>query len=153
MKYKLTLSYDGTNYHGWQFQKNGITIQEVLENALSKIFNCNIAVTGCSRTDARVHAEKYVCSFEGETTIPTSKIATVINTKLPEDIRAYHCEEEKEDFNARFDTKKKAYEYRILNREVADPILRNYVWHYPIKLDVKKMQKAAKIIQGKRDFA
>ena len=124
-----------------------------MEDALSKIFNPEITVPACSRTAARVHAKKYVCSFEGETTIPTSKIATVVNTYLPGDIRAYNCIEEKADFNARFDTKKKAYEYTILNREVSDPLLRNYAWHYPIKLDVEKMQKAARIIQGKRDFA
>ncbi len=153
MNYKLTLAYDGTAYHGWQRQKNGITVQEVLENALSEIFSEEIVVTGCSRTDAGVHAKIYVCNFKGETTIPTDKIPTVVNTHLPEDIRAYTCEEASNEFNARFHTVRKAYEYKILNREIADPLLKNYMWHYPISLDFEEMCKAAEIIQGKHDFA
>ncbi len=153
MTYKLTMAYDGTNYHGWQVQKNGITVQEVLEGLLEKVFGKPTAVTGCSRTDAGVHAKSYVCSFSGETTIPCEKIPFVLNTMLPDDIRAYKCECVDDDFNARFRTVSKAYEYKILNRCFNDPLLRNYVWHYPIKLDVDKMQIAAEIIRGKHDFA
>jgi len=152
MNYKLTIAYDGTLYHGWQRQKNGITVQEVVENAVSEMFGTETAVTGCSRTDAGVHAKIYVCSFKGETTIPTDRIHTVLNTRLPQDIRAYRCEGVPDEFNARFDTVKKAYEYKILNTEVCDPLLKNYVWHYPIKLDFEKMCEAAAIIKGKRDF-
>ncbi len=153
MTYKLTLAYEGTNYHGWQRQKNGITVQEVLEGILESVFKVPTTVTGCSRTDAGVHAKTYVCSFSGETTIPCNKIPFVLNTMLPDDIRAYKCEIMHDDFNARFETVTKAYEYKILNRCFNDPLLRNYVWHYPVKLDVEKMQTAAKIIQGKHDFA
>lgn len=153
MTYKLTISYDGTLYHGWQRQKNGITVQEVLENTLSQIFGKETAVTGCSRTDAGVHAKIYVCSFDGETTIPTGKIPFVLNTMLPQDIRAYECEEAREGFNARFETVTKAYEYKIVNRSFADPLLRNFAWHYPILLDVDKMKHAAGTIQGRHDFA
>ena len=153
MTYKMTLAYDGTNYHGWQRQKNGITIQEVLENVLSEMFGKETVVTGCSRTDAGVHARIYVCSFKGETTIPTDKIPFVLNTKLPEDIRVYKCEDASEDFNARFQTLTKAYEYKIVNRAFQDPLLRNFAWHYPVELDVEKMKRAAEIIKGKHDFA
>ena len=153
MTYKMTLSYDGTNYHGWQRQHNGITIQEVLENCLSNIFNTKITVTGCSRTDAGVHAKIYVCNFSGNTTIPADKIPFVINTILPSDIRVYTCEIVSDDFNARFGTVSKSYEYKIVNRCFADPILRNFSWHYPVTLDIEKMKTAASIIQGKRDFA
>ena len=153
MTYKLTMAYDGTNYHGWQRQKNGITVQEILENVLSGIAGENVVVTGCSRTDAGVHARVYVCSFGMNTTIPAEKIPFVLNTKLPPDIRAYKCEVMHEDFNARFETVTKAYEYKIVNAPFQNPLMRNFAWHYPIKLDLDKMQKAAKIIQGKHDFA
>ena len=153
MNYKLTMAYDGTCYHGWQRQKNGITVQEIMENTLFEIFGKETVVTGCSRTDAGVHASVYVCSFIAETTIPCDKIPIVINNKLPEDIRAYECEEVDSSFNARFNAVKKAYEYKILNAPVNNPLLRNRVWHYPIALDVSKMEKAALILQGKHDFA
>ncbi len=153
MNYKMTMAYDGTNYHGWQRQKNGITVQEVLEDVLSEMFGVETVVTGCSRTDAGVHARIYVCSFCGETTIPADKIPFVLNTKLPDDIRVYKCEEVSDDFNARFHTVTKAYEYKIVNRAFQNPLLRNFAWHYPIELDVEKMQKAAEIIKGKHDFA
>jgi len=152
MNYKLTIAYDGTNYCGWQRQKNGITVQEVMEDVVSEMFGKETAVTGSSRTDAGVHAKTYVCSFKGETTIPVGRMHTVLNTRLPRDIRAYKCECVPENFNARFDAVKKAYEYKILNAEVSDPILRNYAWHYPIKLDFEKMTQAAEIMKGKRDF-
>ncbi len=153
MTYKLTISYDGTNYHGWQRQKNGITVQEVLEEILEEVFQKTITVTGCSRTDAGVHAKTYVCSFSGETTIPCDKIPFVLNTMLPQDIRAYKCEQAHDGFNARFETVSKAYEYKILNRCFHDPIERNFTWHYPVKLNTDEMKKAAAIIEGKHDFA
>ena len=149
----MYLAYDGTNYHGWQRQHNGITIQEVLEDCLCKIFNSRIVVTGCSRTDAGVHAKIYVCSFSGETTIPADKIPFVMNTVLPSDIRVYGCEIAEDGFNARFHTVSKAYEYKIVNKPFANPLLRNFAWHYPVKLNVEKMKEAAKIICGKHDFA
>lgn len=153
MTYKLTMAYDGTLYHGWQRQKNGITVQEILEKAVSDMFGKETVITGCSRTDAGVHAKIYVCSFCGETSIPCEKIPFVLNTVLPPDIRAYKCEIVDDSFNARFNTVTKAYEYKIINAPVADPLLRNFAWHYPVKLDVEKMKQAAQIIVGKHDFA
>ncbi|MBR2884091.1 MAG: tRNA pseudouridine(38-40) synthase TruA [Clostridia bacterium] len=153
MTFKLTMAYDGTNYHGWQRQKNGITVQEVLEDVLTEIAGESVVVTGCSRTDAGVHARIYVCSFTMQTTIPADKIPFVLNTKLPPDIRAYKCEVMHEGFNARFETVTKAYEYKIVNAPFQNPLMRNFAWHYPIKLDIDKMRNAAKIIQGKHDFA
>lgn len=153
MNYKLTMAYDGTNYHGWQRQKNGITVQEVLEKTLTGIFGKEITVTGCSRTDAGVHAKIYVCNFCGDTTIPCDKLPFVLNTVLPEDIRAYKCEKVPESFNARFATLTKAYEYTIVNRPFMDPLLRNFAWHYPVSLNFDKMRAAADLICGKHDFA
>ena len=151
-KYKLTLSYDGTAYHGWQRQQNGITVQEIMEDLVSEVMGADTAVTGCSRTDAGVHARKYVCSFFADTTIPADKLPFVLNTKLPPDIRALGCELAPEDFNARFDAVRKTYKYQILNAPFGDPFLRNYAWHYPVKLDFEKMQAACDIIKGEKDF-
>ena len=152
MNLKLTLKYDGTEYHGWQRQPNGITIQEILEDALQKVLKKKIVVTGCSRTDAGVHAAMHVSNFKCETSIPIHKIPLVLNQQLPKDIRAVCCEEADEDFNARYHTVEKTYRYRILNCEHNDPFLSRYVWHYPIKLDVDKMKKAAEYMVGEKDF-
>lgn len=152
MKFKLTLMYDGTNYHGWQRQKNGVTVQEVLEDALAGVFGAETPVVGCSRTDARVHARMFVCSFSADTTIPADKLPFVLNTALPPDIRAVKGETAPEGFNARFDAVKKTYEYRILNTVHADPFLRNYAWHYPAALDAAEMERACGLIRGRRDF-
>lgn len=152
MNLKLTLKYDGTDYHGWQVQPNGVTVQEVLEKTLSHLAGEKISVTGCSRTDAGVHAAMHVSNFRMETSIPVRKIPLVLNQKLPDDIRAVCCEEVGENFNARFDTKEKTYRYRILNSEHNDPFLSRFVWHYPIALDVEKMKKAAGYMVGEKDF-
>lgn len=145
--------YDGTLYHGWQRQPNGITVQEVLEDALFKISGEKIAVTGCSRTDAGVHARMHVSNFKADLSIPPSKMPFALNAYLPRDVRVQMCEEAGEDFNARYDTTEKTYRYRILNCEHADPFLARYAWHYPIRLDVEKMKAAALKIQGERDFS
>ncbi len=152
MRLKLTIKYDGTNYHGWQRQQNGITVQEVLEDALKRMTGKSVSVTGCSRTDAGVHAKMHVSSFDIETTIPIKKIPLVLNTYLPGDVRAFDCEEADEGFNARYNTKEKTYRYRILNSDYNDPFLARYAWHYPIKLDVEKMKQAASFMVGERDF-
>ncbi len=152
MNLKLTLQYDGTAYHGWQRQQNAITVQEVLENTVSKIFSGKIAITGCSRTDSGVHAKMYVCNFFAETSIPVNKIPFVLNVSLPEDIRVIKCEEVLDSFNARFDTIEKTYEYKIINAPHNNPLLSRYAWHYPNKLDIEKMKEAANIIKGKHDF-
>ncbi|MBQ3111129.1 MAG: tRNA pseudouridine(38-40) synthase TruA [Clostridia bacterium] len=152
MNLKLTLKYDGTEYHGWQRQPNGITIQEVLEDTLERVMKKKIVVTGCSRTDAGVHAAMHVSNFSADTSIPVHKIPLVLNQFLPKDIRAVKCEEVEESFNARYHTVEKTYRYRILNCEHSDPFLGRYVWHYPTKLDVSKMKQAASYMTGERDF-
>ncbi len=152
MNLKLTIKYDGTDYHGWQYQPNGITVQEVLENTLQKVLKNKISVTGCSRTDAGVHAKMHVSNFKAETSIPVHKIPLVLNQFLPDDIRASECEMVDDDFNARYHTVEKTYRYRILNQEHNDPFLSRYVWHYPTRLDVEKMKEAACFMVGEKDF-
>lgn len=152
MNLKLTLKYDGTEYHGWQRQPNGITVQEILEDTLEKVMKKKIVVTGCSRTDAGVHAAMHVSNFKCDTSIPVHKVPLVLNQFLPKDIRAVCCEEVGEDFNARYHTVEKTYRYRILNSEHNDPFMSRFVWHYPILLDVEKMKLAASYMVGEKDF-
>lgn len=152
LKYKLTLMFDGTGYHGWQRQVNGITVQEIIEDKISRAVGASTAVTGCSRTDAGVHAAMYVCSFFAETSIPADRMPFVLNTMLPRDIRAVDCRIMPDNFNARFDTVKKTYQYSILNAPFGDPFLRNYAWHYPSKLDFDAIVRACDVIRGERDF-
>ncbi len=150
--FKLTLSFDGTNYHGWQIQPNAETVQELMQNAVSKITGENVKVVGCSRTDAGVHAKMYVCSFHSDTNIPCDKIPNALNSSLPSDIRVSKCEIADDEFNARFSTVSKTYMYRINTSKTADVFNLRYSWHCTYELDVEKMQKEAKKIIGKHDF-
>jgi len=149
---KLTIQYDGTAYHGWQSQKNAITVQEVLENAIFKLTGARPRVTGCSRTDTGVHAERFVCNFGSETRIPCDKIPLALNTYLPDDIICLLAEDETADFHSRYLAKKKRYTYYIQNSQFPDVFKKNYAWHNSYPLDVEKMQKAAEAFLGEHDF-
>ncbi len=150
---KLHLMYDGTAYHGWQMQKNVITVQQIVEEGLSKIFGGNrVVVHGCSRTDAGVHARDYVCSFFTEAKIPAEKIPFALNTCMPPDVRATFAEDMPETFHAQFSAKSKIYSYTVLNSPHGDAFLRNRVWHYPRKIDIEKIRYAAALLEGKHDF-
>lgn len=149
----LKLMYDGTCYHGWQMQKNVVTVQQVLEQALAKIFNeKRVIVHGCSRTDAGVHARGYVCSFNTEARIPAEKIPFALNTCLPPDIRALCAADVDEDFHAQYRAKSKIYSYTVVNSPHSDAFLRNRAWHYPQKTDMQKVRYAASCLIGKHDF-
>lgn len=149
----MRLTYDGKNYHGWQYQKNGITVQQAVEEALSKITGEEIKVTGCSRTDAGVHALDYVMNFKTETNIPTEKIPYALNYHLNGDITALSAWEEDENFNARFSSKGKRYIYKIWNGKMRNPFYRGYSWYLPYELDRENMKKAAEYFIGKHDFS
>ncbi len=150
---KLLIMYDGTAYHGWQMQKNLITVQECVETALSKIFGEErVIVHGCSRTDAGVHARGYVCSFNTEARIPAEKIPFALNTCLPPDIRALKARDMDMDFHAQFDAVSKIYTYSVLNAPHGDAFLHNRVWHYPQKIDMEKVKYAACVLEGTHDF-
>ena len=149
----LEMSFDGTNYHGFQRQENAITIQESVENAIYSITGENVTLTGCGRTDAGVHAEIYYANFETGSAIPCEKFPIALNSKLGEDIRIMHASEVPAQFHARFSAVKKAYIYMIDNGSSANVFLRNYSWFYPQKLDTEKMRKAAEYIVGEHDFA
>lgn len=149
---KLTLQYDGTAYHGWQMQKNAPTVQETLSLAVERITGSKPQLVGSSRTDAGVHAKKFVCNFKTEASIPLKRIPTALNTYLPKDIVCLLAEEEKADFDARFSAKKKCYTYYILNSKQPDAFLCDYSWHFPYEIDISKMKKAAAAFLGKHDF-
>ncbi len=149
----MRLMYDGTNYHGWQFQKNALTVQQVLEEALSKLTGEEIKVTGCSRTDAGVHALDYVMNFKTNTNIPPEKLPYALNYHLKRGITAVEAWEAEEDFNARFSSRGKRYVYNIWNSRVRNPFYADYSWYLPYRIDVIKMKNAAEYFIGKHDFS
>lgn len=148
----LKIAYDGTNYCGWQIQDNGITVEEMINKALSELLGEKIAVIGASRTDSGVHALGNVAVFDTETKIPAEKISFALNQRLPDDIRIQESKEVPTDFHPRFCNSRKTYEYKILNRRFAMPTERLYSHFVYMPLDVDKMKKAAEYIVGEHDF-
>ena len=148
----LRVAYDGTNYHGWQKQNNGITVEEVLNGALSELLGEEIAVTGGSRTDAGVHALDNVAVFDTEARIPAEKMPYALNRRLPEDIRIMSGAEVAEDFHPRHCDSIKTYEYRILNAPFQIPQYRLYHYWTYVPMEVEKMRTAAAPLIGEHDF-
>ncbi len=149
---KLTVAYDGTNYHGWQVQPNGITIEEVLNQALTKLLKEPIAVTGASRTDAGVHALGNVAVFDTDTRIPPEKISYALNQRLPEDIVIQDSCEVSPDFHPRHCDSRKTYEYKIVNRTFPLPLRRHDTLFFYRALNVENMRRAADYFIGTHDF-
>ena len=147
---KLTLEYDGTDFHGWQFQPDLRTVQGVMEEALGKLLEEPIQVVGAGRTDRGVHATGQVANFKTEKEIPLSGILDGGNSLLPEDLTIKRVEEVPLDFNARFDSKGKIYRYRITRERSS--IHRRYTWKVDRKLDLDRMQEGAKVFIGNHDF-
>ena len=149
----IFLSYLGTNYHGWQMQKNLATVQETLEKAVAMVVGHPVHVTGCGRTDAGVHAKCYVANFRTTSTIPTDRLPYALNTHLPVDIVVTKAFEVHDEFNAIGSCAKKEYTYIIYNSRLKDPFYVNRAWFYPKHLDEKIMQAAASEFVGTHDFA
>ena len=147
----LFLTYEGTAYHGWQVQKKDITIGQTMEEAASKIVGHPVKMTGCGRTDAGVHARRYVANFRTTSTIPVDRLPYAMNTHLPEDIVVTDAMEVHEDFNAIGYCVRK--EYLIYNSRIRDPFYVNRAWFYPKHLDENIMQQAASQFVGTHDFA
>lgn len=148
----LTVAYDGTNYHGWQLQSNGETIESVLNRTLSQLLGEEITVIGASRTDAGVHSNGNAAVFDTETRIPADKIAYALNQRLPEDIVIQGSRQVAPDFHPRHCDSRKTYEYRILNRTFPLPMRRRDTYFYHYELDVEKMRQAAVYLVGEHDF-
>ncbi|MBE5888756.1 MAG: tRNA pseudouridine(38-40) synthase TruA [Lachnospiraceae bacterium] len=152
MRVKLVVAYDGTNYSGWQLQKNAVTIEQKLNEALTDLLGEEIVVTGASRTDAGVHSLGNVCVFDTDTRIPAEKICYALNSRLPEDIVVQDSCEVASDFHPRAGKSSKTYEYRVLNRTLPDPTRRRDTYFYHYDLDVDAMAKAASLLEGEHDF-
>jgi len=152
-RFKTVVEYDGTNYHGWQFQPNAATIQGEIEKALEKIFHIRIPVYGAGRTDAGVHACGQVAHIIAPWNHPTENLKRALNTILPEDICVKDVSEVDEDFHARHSAISKTYRYEILNQRFRSPLKRLYSWQVSYALDLTKLQVASHLLVGAHDFA
>lgn len=150
---KLTLSYDGTNYRGFQRQNKVIAVQNVLEDVLQKLCGDSIELAAAGRTDAGVHAVGQVVNFFTDGTIPIDKIVYAGNRLLPEDIVITKAEEVDKDFSALHCVQSKIYVYKVYQSPIADPFLARYYWHVNKNLNLETMQKALKYIEGEHDFS
>ncbi len=149
---KLTLSYDGTAYHGWQAQRNADTIQQRLADALRTLTSRPVEMRGSSRTDAGVHALGQVVSVRMDCPIPTDRLAQVLNQRLPKDIAVLEAVEVPDAFDAVSDAKRKSYRYTIYTGPIRPMMPYRFCWHRPGELDVSSMDRAAGQLVGTHDF-
>jgi len=150
LRYFIKLAYNGTHYHGWQYQPNAASVQETLNKALSVILNAEIDVVGAGRTDTGVHAREMFAHFDTDNGFETQVLVHKLNSFLPKDIVVYDIFQVHNDAHARFDAKKRTYEYHIhLFKNV---FLQDLSWHCPQKPDVAKMNEAAKLLLQQTDF-
>jgi tRNA pseudouridine38-40 synthase len=155
LKFKLVIAYDGTGYEGWQMQKVGTGVQEIVEAALAKLFPSAPRLHSSSRTDTGVHALGMAAHFEvprDEFKMTVRRLALAINAWLPEDVRVLSAAGVTGKFHARFEATGKEYRYFVWNHPAMNPLLRKTAWHVPRKLDLKPMRAAAKWFVGKHDF-
>lgn len=153
MKIKLKVSYDGTNYHGWQVQPGKVTVQETIEQAISTITGEKVRVTGSGRTDAGVHAEGQVASFEiSKSSVPEEKFSLALNTVLPPDIRVLESSGAKKDFHPVKSAKKKTYVYKTYRASIENPLKERYAIKISPKINVEKMREASSLLIGEHDF-
>ena len=155
LKFKLVIAYDGSGYEGWQAQKIGTGVQQIVETALAKLFPSAPRLHSSSRTDTGVHALGMVAHFEiprAEFKMAARRLALAINAWLPDDVRVVSASGAKGKFHARFDAGGKQYRYFVWNHAAMNPLLRRTAWHVPRKLDLKAMRAAAKLFVGRRDF-
>ena len=150
--FKLTIAYDGTDFHGWQMQKDKATVQGEIVNVLRRITQEHIHLHGAGRTDAGVHALGQIGSFKTQSSLSAGEFQRALNAILPPTIRIMDSEETGPDFNARWSARAKIYRYRIYRGKVVPPSEWRYVLHYPFPLDEDKMRDAAAKFIGKRDF-
>lgn len=149
---KITISYDGKELHGWQIQKNAITVQQRFQEAVQSVLGYTPDIKGCSRTDTGVHANMYVISMKTEHKIACDRLKSALNRYLPLSIVVLSVCEVDEDFHARYSCKGKRYVYKILNREVRDPFTEGYALHHRYDIDVEMLNKAAQAYVGTHDF-
>jgi tRNA pseudouridine38-40 synthase len=153
MNYRLTIQYDGTDFHGWQIQAGEQrTVQGELEKVLSLLEGTEVHVAGSGRTDAGVHAEGQIASVKLAKNFAPEKLRAAINGNLWQDLRVLNVEQADEDFHARFSAKGKTYVYRVLNAPVLSPFWARYAHHETRPLDVARMNEAARLFLGEHDW-
>lgn len=152
MRYKAFISYDGTDFYGWQEQVNFPTIQAEIQTALKRISGQCVGVTGAGRTDSGVHAIEQVAHFNWEHSLPPERLRLAINAIIPPTIRILSIQEASGDFHARYDARSKSYIYRIDTQRIYNPFYYRYSLHYSRKLDIPLLMKTAKILEGEHDF-
>lgn len=150
---QIILEYDGRNYHGWQRQKNVITVQQKVEEAINKITNEKISVNGCSRTDKGVHAKGQSANFYTKSKISIERIPFAINNFLPKDIRVYKAFERPIEFHSRYHARGKKYSYHIINNPYGSALEYSRAWHIPQDLNIDDMVKANEFFIGTHDFS
>lgn len=152
-KYKMTISYDGNKYSGWQIQKNDFSIQSIIQNNLNTILREKINLIGAGRTDAKVHALGQIAHFVSSKQLEINKILYSLNCLLPKDIRIIKIEEVDFNFHARFLAKSKIYRYYICKNEIQTPFLRFYSYKPNVELDLSLLKNATKSFIGTHDFS
>ncbi len=149
---KLILSYDGSEYSGWQVQPDARSVQGTLASAIGRITGEKVLPQASGRTDAGVHALAQVVTFVTESSVPTRNFVRALNDHLPPSVRVLEVEEAPADFHARHSARAKTYRYRIDRADICSPFLARYVWHYPYPLDENAMGQAASRVEGEHDF-
>tara|TARA_X000000368_G_C22927156_1_gene665809 strand:- start:17 stop:754 length:738 start_codon:yes stop_codon:yes gene_type:complete len=153
-RYKITIEYDGTSFVGWQFQKNGLSIQEVLQKAIFNFSNEKVVVTGAGRTDSGVHALAQIAHFDLKKIIEKKKFLPGLNQHIGTNpITVLKIEKTNKKFHSRFGAKKRTYQYIIINRQSPLALQKNKAWHVRKKLDIQLMKKGAKLLLGTHDFS
>ena len=150
---KVTIEYDGTNYHGWQIQPNAITIQAAIQDALAKITKTQTQIIGAGRTDTGVHAAGQAANFHTRSQMPLISFQKALNAILPQDIVIIDAEEVSLDFHARFSAVSRTYRYTILNRTYPSALLRHNTYFFPEPIDVQGANTACRSLVGVRDFS
>jgi tRNA pseudouridine38-40 synthase len=149
---KITLSYDGAEFSGWQVQPDAATVQGTLASAIGRVTGEKVLPQGSGRTDAGVHALAQVVTFVTESSVPTENFVKALNDILPPSVRVLEVTEAQPEFHARHSARAKTYRYRIYREAICPPFLARYVWHYPYPLDEVAMDRAAALVVGKHDF-
>ena len=153
-RYKIIIEYDGTPFVGWQFQKNGLSIQEILQNAIFNFSKEKVVITGAGRTDSGVHALAQVAHFDLKKQITKKSFLPAINQHIGnKPVTVLKINKTNKNFHARFDAKKRTYQYTIINRQSPLALQKNKAWHIRKKLNVKDMKKGAKLLLGTHDFS
>lgn len=149
----VTVKYDGSAYHGWQVQKNALTVQQVFQDAVQKVFKKRLDVKGCSRTDSGVHANMYCLTFMTDMDISDRGVVMALNTHLPDDIAVISCRQVAEDFHPRYSCKSKEYVYKLYNGEIRNPFYSKYAYHYRYNIDAEYLNREAQAFVGTYDYS